>query len=47
MLPVELLPKMYCVVALISRHLTQAVYLGYFATIAKNIGESADIFELH
>src|SRR5215831_11681013 len=25
----------------------QVVYLGYLTTIAKNLGESADIFELH
>ena len=31
----------------LSRQLTQVVYLGYFKTVAKNIGESADMFELH
>ena len=45
----DVLPKMYCSScgSVLSERLTQAVYLGYFTTIAKNIGESADIFELH
>ena len=39
MMPVELLPKMYC-------SCCKTIYRIYFTTIAKNIGVSEDIFEL-